>query len=231
MRKAFEAQFAPLDPSLMQPVQTEPSDAVSSDESEGRGAEDEDDDGEWSGLSDDESGDESEPVAEVVDHTRTGKKPENLDLPDREVRKAFMTTKPPKFEAPKPSKPKQEKKSEEEENIDAMHLKNDLALQRLLKESHLLEDASDLNPFGVNRHKALDLRMQELGAKNSLFKQEKMPMSHRKGIITKSAQKEEIRRREAKENGIILEKPIKQKSKNTRRERGIGGPAVGKFAG
>lgn len=56
-------------------------------------------------------------------------------------------------------------------------------------------------------------------------------MSHRKGIISKATRKEDIRRREARENGIILEKPLKQKSKAARRERGVGGPGVGKFAG
>jgi hypothetical protein len=58
-------------------------------------------------------------------------------------------------------------------------------------------------------------------------------MSHRKGIESKSAYKEEVRRREARENGIILEKPSKKKDdkSNVRRERGIGGPAIGKFAG
>jgi hypothetical protein len=116
--------------------------------------------------------------------------------------------------------------------MDAENLKNDLALQRLLKESHLLDPASDLNPTGKNRHKALDLRVQSLGAKTSLFEQQKMPMSHRKGINAKAVKKEEDRRREARENGIILEKPtFQRKGSSKRRERGIGGPAVGKFAG
>lgn len=57
-------------------------------------------------------------------------------------------------------------------------------------------------------------------------------MSHRKGIQGKAASKEEKRRREAKENGIILEKPtFKSKSSGKKRERGIGGPSIGKFAG
>lgn len=56
-------------------------------------------------------------------------------------------------------------------------------------------------------------------------------MSHRKGISAKAEYKDTKRRQEARENGIILEKPAPKKSKNVRRERGIGGPAVGKFAG
>jgi len=59
-----------------------------------------------------------------------------------------------------------------------------------------------------------------------------MPMSHRKGIISKQNEREEKRRREARENGIILEK-IKggtKSQKQGRRDRGIGGPSVGKFS-
>lgn len=70
-----------------------------------------------------------------------------------------------------------------------------------------------------------------------------MPMSHRKGIIGKASKREETRRREAKENGIILERPsFSAIGKNKRgrvgggggamrKERGIGGPSVGKFTG
>lgn len=58
-------------------------------------------------------------------------------------------------------------------------------------------------------------------------------MSHRKGIISKQSEREEKRRREARENGIILEmvKGGTKRQKEGRRDRGIGGPGVGKFAG
>lgn len=72
--------------------------------------------------------------------------------------------------------------------------------------------------------------MQSLGAKSSLFTQVKMPLSHHRGIIAKAKQREASRRKEAKENGIVLEKKSKEGSaKNVRRERGVGGPAIGKF--
>ena len=55
-------------------------------------------------------------------------------------------------------------------------------------------------------------------------------MSHRKGIIAKATEREERRRREAKENGIILEKAKKVKKANMdKRERSIDGPGVGMF--
>jgi len=97
-----------------------------------------------------------------------------------------------------------------------MNLKNDLALQRLLRESHLLDTSnptSSLALSGSNRHKAIDLRLQALGSKSSIMTQESMPMSHRKGITAKAAQKEAQRRKEAKENGIILETVVKKRKR------------------
>lgn len=126
------------------------------------------------------------------------------------------------------------KEESEDDPADADNLKHDLALQRLLKESHLLDSAAELAPTGKNRLKALDLRMQSLGAKTSLYDQQKRrPTAHRRGINAKAASKEDKRRREAKENGIVLEKPSKvTKSSNSgRRDRGIGGSSIGKFSG
>jgi hypothetical protein len=56
-------------------------------------------------------------------------------------------------------------------------------------------------------------------------------MSHRKGIITKNSEKEDRRRREARENGIILEKAKVKKTSEGMRDRGVGAPGVGKFSG
>lgn len=63
-----------------------------------------------------------------------------------------------------------------------------------------------------------------------------MPLSHRKGINAKKEMRETDRRREAKENGIILERAAMKKSNNplgpqSKRERGICGPSVGRFSG
>lgn len=119
-----------------------------------------------------------------------------------------------------------------DDDAEADNLKNDLALQRLLKESHLLESASELAPTGKKRHKALDLRIQSLGANSSIYNQHNMPSSIRRGIKAKASQRDDKRRREARENGIILEKPAPRSKSNTgRRDRGVGGPSVGKFAG
>ena len=80
--------------------------------------------------------------------------------------------------------------------------------------------------------KAIDMRMQSIGAKSSLY-QQKMPSAHRKGIKAKASAKDDKRRREAKENGIILEKsaPKSKPTSTKRRERGVGGSSIGKFTG
>ena len=116
-----------------------------------------------------------------------------------------------------------------------MNLKHDLALQRLLKESHLLDSSSFSRkasaPEGKCRIKALDLRIRGLGARESISNQEKMPLSHRRGISTKAATREEKRRKDAAENGVILEKAKSALKPGKRRERSVGGPTVGKFKG
>lgn len=122
---------------------------------------------------------------------------------------------------------------EEDDTSEAANVKKDLELQRFLKESHLLESATDHSFSGKNRHKATDLRLQALGSKTSILKQEKMPMSHRRGIVAKQNEREEKRRKEAKENGIILEKAKMgvKKGSEGKRDRGVGAPGVGKFLG
>lgn len=60
-----------------------------------------------------------------------------------------------------------------------------------------------------------------------------MPAAIRKGIAAKSANREALRRKEAAENGIILEraKAVTKPQQQQRRERSIGGPGIGKFRG
>ena len=146
----------------------------------------------------------------------------------------MQTAKPPSQHSQDPTAKKKPTTPEVEENIgtDAAHLKKDLALQRLLKESHLLDSQDSLSHTGHNRHKALDLRLQDMGSKSSVFAQQKMPLAQRKGIAKKSAEREELRRQQAFENGIIIEKAIKDNGKDgVKRQRGIGAPSVGKFQG
>lgn len=145
----------------------------------------------------------------------------------------MQTTKPPSLFSPPKVRQKQSKEADLDEAMsDAQNLKKDLALQRLLKESHLLDHKSPSSPYGQNRHKAIDLRLQELGTKSSLYHQRNMPMSQRKGIAAKASGREESRRKEAKENGVILARATKgKKDIIDTRQRGIGAPSVGRFKG
>lgn len=118
----------------------------------------------------------------------------------------------------------------EDTKLEKLNLKNDLELQRLISESHLLDPSTQAAATN-HRQKVLDMRMKALGSKKSLLKQEKMPMTHRKGIIAKAKDKEGRRRREAKDNGIVLEKEVRDTKPEKKRVRGVTGPSMGKFAG
>lgn len=131
-------------------------------------------------------------------------------------------------------------------------LANDLALQRLISESHILSASNPFNAVGRGgdsssssssaaaaaaafaegrtRRLTTDLRLQRLGSKGSIFAQQKMPMGMRKGISAAREAKEDRRRREARENGIILEKAAaggqQGAGKKAKRSKGRGGLAV-----
>lgn len=105
---------------------------------------------------------------------------------------------------------------------DEENLKNDLELQRLLKESHFLNNThNDFSgalltlqtidyeePIGKARRRALDSRILQVSElnKNQHSKLEKMPMSMRKGMISATKQRISKYERDARENGVILSK-------------------------
>lgn len=157
----------------------------------------------------------------------------------REMR-AFLSSRPPDAtDAATGSKPKRQPgggEDDDPQNEDSKTLlANDLALQRLISESHILAASNPFNDIGRSsrggasaaaeeagattssttkaasfaegrtRRLTTDLRLQKLGSKGSIFAQQKMPMGMRKGISAAREAKEDRRRREARENGIILE--------------------------
>lgn len=79
------------------------------------------------------------------------------------------------------------------------------------------------------------MRVQSLGSGTSILAQEKMPMHIRKGMVAAAAGREAKRRREARENGIILERPAAPKpSKKARtggRHAALDAPGMGRFRG
>ncbi|KAI1433951.1 hypothetical protein GGR50DRAFT_451902 [Xylaria sp. CBS 124048] len=248
LAKFFEASFKPLFPTAQptptaKPEKEEP--APSPDDSD-----DGSDDDSWDGLSGAESEDESEdesttlsPAVEVVAHTdEYTKVTESLDKRESRV---WLSSRPPlpTNTSSSTSQHKKGKQTTAEEDAPSL-LKNDLALQRLLAESHLFSSAAAKNGsttadttehVGRNRHLATDLRLVALGSKSSIHKQAKMPMSFRKGIQAAAEGRESKRRREAKENGIVLERPglgskKGAKGRRTGPSRDIDAPAVGRLS-
>jgi hypothetical protein len=227
-RRAFEAKFKPL---AVEPKKPKIEKIEVQEEEE----EEEDEDTDWAGISDEEEG------VEVIEY-----KDSRFDDDDtsKAEMKAFMSSKPP-TSASAPSKSlTTKKKSDDADGVESTNLKNDLALQKLLRESHLLSASASssgtstptLAATGISRHKSTDLHLQSLGAKGSVFTQKKMPMAQRKHMIQKARVTDEKRRAEAKEAGVILERPTMGKpagKRDDRRKRDgtVGMPSVGKFRG
>ena len=223
-RKAFEAKFAPLD---IEPVRTK---AQKIEEP----AEELEEDSDWSGISSEDEMDTANGV-QVFDYTSTHQP--HTKASKSELR-AFMSAKPPLLSATTTTKSAPKPKNEDD-SVESAHMKNDLELQKLLRESHLLSAnaptystrTGSTRETNDARHKLTDLHMQSLGAKKSIFTQKSMPMSHRKGINAKTKMRDDKRRAEAKENGITLEKEQKARKVVGKRDRGVGAPTVGKFKG
>ncbi|KAK4237062.1 hypothetical protein C8A03DRAFT_45045 [Achaetomium macrosporum] len=263
LKRHFEARFRPLAIAAHAAPKKPAKDPEAGDSD---GSQDDDDsdadagapDSEWSGVSDGESTDEDEedtemPVVEVVDHTSEASAAAIAKMSKKEL-KAYLSSRPPD-----PSKPvaqttastKKTPSDQDQPEDSAAFLANDLALQRLIAESHILSaaganpshwqsqhaagTAANMRAFAAGRtaRKTTDMRVQALGAKESVLAQAKMPMSMRKGIVSAAAEKEAKRRKEARENGIILEKEVK-KSKTKKKSRGdrpVDLPAVGRMRG
>ncbi|KAI1648492.1 uncharacterized protein F4817DRAFT_66593 [Daldinia loculata] len=243
-RQHFEAQFAPLDPSLAasKPTQIDEPEDLRSDSDDA--SEDS-----WDGVSDSES--ELELESESISHssstvevvevvTHTSKLPAlSTDPLSKRESKAYLSSRVPSSSLDpnaSSSTPATKHKNAADEDAPSL-LKNDLALQRLLSESHLLSGSGQNNGSiehaGRNRHLATDMRLAALGSKSSIFKQAKMPMSHRKGIVAAMTTRETKRRKEARENGIILERPTSTATKGKPRvrkfEKAVDAPAVGRL--
>jgi hypothetical protein len=265
-QRAFEKKFKPL-PKSEKPANQEDTpnseddddeeDDDEEDDSQGSGSDlsENDNDDDWSGIS--ETEEDTKPQIEIIED-RTFSKP--LTAEEKRLKKQFMNARipsTPKFPIPhKPSSTatvstKADPDGEGQDGTD--NLQNDLALQRLLKESHLL-DANTFSangsgssaPEGAARLRALDMRIRDLGGKKSHMDQERMPIAFRKGMVAKAGQREGKRRTEAKENGIILERfgaksagggGAGSATRGGGKERkrggvvGIGGPDVGTYRG
>lgn len=259
-QRAFEKKFKPLEQDEKPAREKKPAVEDNSEEDDDSEDDDEDDEDDsesgsdkdsddFSGFSGSETNDApAKPQIEVIED-RTFRRADPAE--EKRLKKQFMSAKipsTPKYPiAHKPSSATAA--TTDAQDDDSNNLQNDLALQRLLKESHLL-DANTFSatgtassaPEGAARLKALDMRIRDLGGKKSHLDQDRMPIAFRKGMVAKASEREDKRRTEAKENGIILErfgaKTAGRAGAATRgggRERkkaiGTGGPDVGTFRG
>ncbi|KAK0738395.1 hypothetical protein B0T18DRAFT_441137 [Schizothecium vesticola] len=218
LRQHFEARFGSLSGIAPQ----KPGDAGEDDDSDDNSAGADSDSDEWGGIS--EEDDDEPPQVQVVDYT-TPLATSNTGTMSKKELKAYLSSRPPTTSTTTPNPLTTKKKPDPADPEDsAAFLANDLALQRLIAESHLLAAAGGnashyqssaaaatltaTRAFadGRTRQRATDMRLQALGAKASLFAQERMPMAMRKGMARAAGDKEERRRREARENGIVLER-------------------------
>ncbi|CCE27966.1 uncharacterized protein CPUR_01440 [Claviceps purpurea 20.1] len=271
LRRHFEARFEPLAGTASQHTdRDEPQtgeddsewDGLSEGEANDQGGDNEE------GSSEDDSQDEDDwesSKVEVVDYSRP-QAPKEPAMTKREL-KAFMSSRPPdpttKTPTTQPSSLPSNKSALPLPEDAPSLLKQDLELRRLLSESHLLNPhargAKSLSSVsspstssssttstaafaeGRTRRKTTDLRVQALGAKTSIHTQEKMPMQMRKGMLAAQQAREVKRRREARENGVILEKDVQMRGGDKKRRRGggrggggMGGvdrPGVGRMRG
>ncbi|GAB7362410.1 hypothetical protein MBLNU230_g2733t1 [Neophaeotheca triangularis] len=242
-QRAFEAKFNPVE------VETKPA-AEAGRVLENDRSDEEDSDDDWSGFSGDEEDDneDEDETTEGVETVEFGA-PRTIDREQEKAeKKAFMSSKPPSSDrnptttSTSKRKPTQSADGNEDGNSEATNLKHDLDLQRLLKEAHLLDPATtsataSTAPEGKARLKALDSRILGLGAKKSALEQERMPIAHRKGMVQRGGEREAKRRKEAQENGVILERPRKgaavgkkagSAGRDGKRDM-VDGPSVGKF--
>ena len=234
-QRAFEAKFKPLE---VKPKKSRTARVEEASQDEQNEEEDEER-SDWSGIT-------SEDETSCVQVVECNSSQAARDKASKAEMRAFMSSKPPSSTSQLPLQPGKSTKDKDGDPTEATHLKNDLALQRLLRDSHLLSSTSPsvstspsrsgtstptLTATGSLRHKSTDLHLQQLGAKRSIHAQKSMPMPMRKGIAAKAKLREEKRRREAKENGITLEKEVRIRVEKGKRDKGVGGPSVGRFKG
>ncbi|EFY93359.1 hypothetical protein MAC_00597 [Metarhizium acridum CQMa 102] len=242
LRRHFEARFQPLE------------ERPSSTKAEQQAAEgDSNEDSEWGGLSNDDAADSNDEEefddAEDVSEHESGDDVPSLPLHHPpEPTDASQSSRPPDQTAtPNPVQPAVSSKSSTLPEDAPSLLKQDLELRRLLAESHLLaphaatkslssvssSNAAQPKSFaaGRTRQKATDLRVQALGSKVSIHKQDKMPMHMRKGMAAAADAREAKRRREAKENGIILERETGKQRRARGRRSDVDRPGVGRLKG
>ena len=153
-----------------------------------------------------------------------------LAQPARRALTPSQTSKPPSATSPLANPTTPRPATAHPEDASSL-LASDLALQRLLSESHLLSSATSTTKRST-RHVTTALRLAALGATPAA--PARMPMAHRQGIEAKRATRESARRAEARETGAVLARKRgqpRERRPRGKREAEVGGPAVGRWRG
>ncbi|KAL9060769.1 MAG: hypothetical protein Q9162_000473 [Coniocarpon cinnabarinum] len=246
-RRAFEERFAPLQGSSTTTRQSKGSNRHprSRHASNGKIADKHQAKDEWSGLDSDDGSlssleipdSQNDSAVQIINHTSNYNTDTQDEITQRTAKRAFMTSKPPTSTSRTPNKSLPIDPNEDAQTAHE-HLKNDLELSRLIQESHLLSQQPGITfqsskPNLHSRLKTTESRLASLGARDSVLKQRNVPAVIRNGIKNKGREREDKRRREARENGIVLEKAATERKERDerRRERSVGNPSVGKFKG
>lgn len=242
-RKNFEAQFGSLESLGYEDKTKKPLEASSSSSSENEGALAQDDfygfssddeenkddntsdsssfDSNESAVLDDEE--EQAPIVVKLSGEHVGKP--SLSNKDKKLLKSGRVPTLAEVQRKELAFREQIKKQGRPDNADdEENLENDLKLQRLLEESHILSNklkysgvdttlhTLDLeDPVGIARRRTLNSRLRNISATNSATaghpkRLEKMPMAMRKGMIENRKKKISRFEEEARNAGIILSK-------------------------
>ncbi|EPX71534.1 rRNA processing protein Faf1 [Schizosaccharomyces octosporus yFS286] len=225
LQKHFEAQFGNVEGIL--PVQTQSSNEESVNENEEESGNESLDESEKDSSGEEEEEQETEWTPSSSSIVRVSHQEKEKPIVLRAPGKNSFLKKMPKLETEEDLKLKRRNElrrrkssrdGEEDETPDneAENLKNDVELQKLLRESHLLHEVSsrtgetNLVAQGKVRQKAIQQHIKELGGKE---KEQKMPMIARKGMAQKRKHIDGIIQKEARESGTVLAKKAKQPKK------------------
>jgi hypothetical protein len=159
---------------------------------------------------------------------------------ERQGYRSFMSSKVSKQSSakqdPAPGKRRRKAEAGEEASDSEDDLKKDKALQRLLRDAHLLDGSADALEIqgGKARQQSIAEQLKRSGAKQAT--QRKMPAGMRLGIRDAQRKKAQVHEETMRENGIITakktaaEKQADLPRKKPRKERSLGTMAgVGRY--
>lgn len=214
-RRAFEAQFGSLE-SMGFEDKTKQVQESESDESNISNESDEESQDDSEGLSQEEEEEEEEEKEEALNQKPKQHQPRVIKFRgptdeytpiSKKEQRLLRSGKPLRQEKSQDQAQESQELSDDEEN-----LKNDIELQRFLKESHLLSalgngntDTSADSVVGKARARTLEMRLRGLSETNGKATAlEKMPIQVRRGMVKKHLKRIEKHETEAREGGVVL---------------------------